>query len=452
MKTFKLTWFFIAYAVIVVFSFFTYNSWNSFRDYPYQFKYGHDINQYYSYLPSGVIDKDFSMQKSKERGYWLVADSNGIPLQKMTLGMSILYSPFFLLGHTVALNSDYKADGYSKPYSVSLKIGTYLYVSIGLYLLYLTLLYFFRPIISAVSIVLIFLSTNLFYYTLCEGEMSHSYLFLLFAVVILNTLKWFENYQTKNLLFLGLAFGMSVLIRPTSALLFVFILLYAINKVNLVTLIKEKFRVLSLAISLFFIPLFCQMVYWKIYGGTWMRWSYGDESFYFTSPHILEFVFGYRKGWLIYTPIMIFSILGMFLLKKKVPGMKWSIPIITVLAIYILSSWWCWWFGGGFGSRSMVEYYALLIFPLAAFIDKIAKIKYLNYSFILIFGFTIFYNVLATHKKNWWELHWDSMSKESFWYTFSRMGLDGAEKKMLESLHINPDYENARKGEAERKK
>jgi predicted tellurium resistance membrane protein TerC len=164
----------------------------------------------------------------------------------------------------------------------------------------------------------------------------------------------------------------------------------------------------------------------------------------------MEFLIGYRKGWLLYTPIMIFAIIGMFFLKRKIPAMKWSIPVISILAIYILSSWWCWWFGGSFGSRSMVEYYALLIFPLAAFIDKMITTKYLNYSFILIFGFTIFYNILGTHKKNWWEVHWDSMSKESFWYTFSRTSLNGEEKKVLETLHSYPDYENAKKGLTER--
>ena len=451
MKILKHKWFLTSFAVIVLCVIFTSNSWKMFKEYPYQFNYGNDVNQYYSYLPSAVIHDDLSMSYYNERGYWLVADTNGVPLQKMTMGMSLLYSPFFMVGHTVALNSRYKADGYSKPYSTSLKIGTYLYVTIGLFLLYLCLLYFFSPVISALSILLIFLSTNLFYYTLCEGEMTHSYLFFLFSVIIFKTIKWFETYKTKNILFLGLAFGMSVLIRPTSALMFVFIVFYALSKTNITDLIKSQYKIILAAVILFFIPLFFQMLYWKIYGGNWMRWSYGEESFYFSSPHIMEFLVGYRKGWLVYTPVMIFAIIGMFLLKKKIPAMKWSIPIISFLAIYILSSWWCWWFGGSFGSRSMVEYYALLIFPLAAFIDKISTIKYLNYSFIFIFGFTIFYNILGTDKKIWSELHWDSMSKESFWYTFSKIGLNEEEKKLLEILHSSPDYENARKGLPERK-
>lgn len=390
------------------------------------------------------------MSSSGEREYWLVSDSNGIPLQKMTMGMSLLYSPFFLIGHSVALNSNYEADGYSKPYSFSLRVGTYVYVSIALYLIYLSLLYFFKPWISALSILLIFLSTNLFYYTLCEGEMTHSYLFFLFSVMILNTIKWFETFKVKNLFFLALAFGMAVLIRPTSVLMFVFILFYAMNKTNLLDLLKQHVKPIILAVILFCIPFFLQMIYWKIYGGTWMRWSYSDERFYFSSPHIIDFLFSYRKGWLLYTPIMVFSIIGLFFLKKKVPAMRFSIPIVLVLAIYILSSWWCWWFGGSFGSRSMVEYYALLIFPLAAFIDKVSTIKLLNYSFIVIFGFTTFYNLLGTDKKTWSELHWDSMSKESFWFTFSRINMNQKDKKTLETLYDYPNYEKARKGLSER--
>ena len=450
MKILKHKWFLATYLVIVVFIYLTSNSWKIHKEYPYQFTYGSDVNQYYSYLPALFIHGDLSMNYPNERGYWLVGDSNQPKLQKMTCGMAIMYSPFFLVGHSIAKLSDAKADGYTKPYSISLRIGTYIYVSIGLYLLYLSLLCFFKPWISTISILLIFISTNLFYYSFSEAEMSHSYLFFLFSVVIYYTLKWTRNHQKQFLYYVALALGMAVLIRPTSIVVVLFPLLYVwSNKESIKALFQNKLS-LIISIVLFFIPIFIQMLYWKVYGGTWMRWSYGDEHFYFSNPHVIDFLFSYRKGWFVYTPIMIFSIVGLLFLPKKIKGMKWSIPIILVLAIFILSSWWCWWFGGSYGSRSMVEFYALLIFPLAAFIEKISQIKYINYAFVLVFGFTTFYNVLGHHKKTWWQLHWDSMNKESFWYTFSRMDMTMEEKKEFESLLSAPDYENARKGMEER--
>ncbi len=451
MKLLGHKWFIGAYIFIVIFILITSHSWKIHKEYPYQFTYGSDVNQYYSYLPALFIEGDLSFSFPNNRSYWLIAGENGKALPKMTSGMAILYSPFFLVGHLVANFTDYPADGYSVPYSISLKIGTYFYVSIGLYLLYLALLYFFKPWISAVSIVLVFISTNLFYYTLSEGEMSHSYLLWLFAVVILNTLKWIESYKLKNLLFIALALGMSVLIRPTSIIIVLFPVLFLLQGKQPVNLLLSYWRSFSIAILVFLLPVFVQILYWKIYGGTWIRWSYGDEHFYFNNPHTIEFLFSYRKGWLLYTPLMIFSIIGLFMLPKYAPKMKFSIPIILILAVFVLSSWWCWWFGGSYGSRAMVEFYAFLIFPLAAFINLVSKVKYVNYTFVLVFSFTTFYNVLGHHKKTWWQLHWDSMTKESFWYTFSKLNLNDEEKQKLEKLYETPDYKNARKGLDERK-
>lgn len=450
MKLLKHKWFLFGYLFILVFIFFTSSTWKTHKEYPYQFSYNNDVNQYYCYLPALFIHKDLSFSFPNNRSYWLIPNEKGKALPKMTSGMAMLYSPFFLVAHLVASNTDFPADGYSLPYSVSLRIGTYIYVSIGLYLLYLALLYFFKPWISAVSIVLIFISTNLFYYSLSEAEMSHSYLFWLFSVLILNMLKWFETCKLKNLVFISLSMGMSVLIRPTSIVVLLVPLFYLFSQKKPLSLLNTYKNQFLVAITLFLLPIFIQMLYWKIYGNTWVRWSYGEEQFFFNNPHLIEFLVSYRKGWLLYTPMMIFALLGFVFLPKFAPKFKWSFPLVIASAIFILSSWWSWWFGGSYGSRAMVEFYALLAFPFAAFLSVVSKIKYVNYVFILVFGLTTFYNVLGHHKKNWWELHWDSMTKEAFWYTFSKMELNHEERQHLETLFKAPDEKNARKGLDER--
>ena len=444
--------FLIAYLAIVLVVSYTNSSWRIYKDHPYQFVYGTDVNQYYGYLPQTFIHNDPAYKKNFDRKYWLIPNENGINLPKMTLGMSIMYLPGFTVGHIIASNTSYEADGYSLSYSISLIVFTFIYVTIALYLLYLCLLRYFKPSISAVSIVLIFISTNLYYYTLCEGEMTHSYLFVLFSVIIFNTIKWFENFKTINLLFTALALGMAILIRPTSVIVGLFPLLYGIQETNFIVHLKHNWKSYSVALLLLVFPFFIQMLYWKIYGGTWLNWSYGDEKFYFQSAHIIDFLVSYRKGWLLYTPLMIFALIGLFWLPKKIPAMKWSIALMIILAVYILSSWWSWWFGGSFGSRAMVEFYAFLIFPLAVFIERIAKVKYLNYGFIAIFMFTTFYNILGTHKKSWWQLHWDSMTKEAFWITFSEIDVSSENHQKLEDAYRAPDDEYAKKGLPERER
>lgn len=448
--------FLIAYLAILVVVFLTNNSWRIYKDYPYQFAYGTDINQYYSYLPQSFIQKDPGFKKitkqQNERKYWVNKNSKGIALPKMTFGMSVMYLPGFLVGHAIAKNSSYQDDGYSLPYSISLLICTYLYVSIALFLLYLSLSNYVSRNMAAFSVALIFLSTNLFYYTLCEGELTHSYLFFLLSIVIFNTIKWFKTFQTKNLIVIALTIGLAVLIRPTSIIWLLFPLLFGISQASFFPHLKTYLNAYLIAVLIVVLPFFFQMIYWKIYGGTWLNWSYGDEKFHFLSPKIFDFLFSYRKGWLLYTPLMIFSVIGLFWLPKKIPSMKWSIPLILVLAIYILSSWWNWWFGGSFGSRAMVEYYALLVFPLAVFMERMVQVNYLKFVFLAIYMFTTFYNILGTHKKSWWQLHWDSMTKEAFWITFSQIDLSNENKIKYEEALCAPDDENAKKGLPERER
>jgi len=50
--------------------------------------------------------------------------------------------------------------------------------------------------------------------------------------------------------------------------------------------------------------------------------------------------------------------------------------LIFIVITYVFASWWAWWFGGAFGHRSYVEYYALLAIPLAGLIQKIFSSPY----------------------------------------------------------------------------
>jgi len=231
------------------------------------------------------------------------------------------------------------------------------------------LLRYFKPWISGVSIFLVFASTNLFYYSVGEAEMSHSYLFFLYSVIIYNTLKWNDKKKRKNLVWLSLAMGMCVLIRPTSLLFASLPVLYLFSTKENRFWISNNLKIIFSSLLVFFLPIFLQMLFWKTYGSGWVRWSYRNEGFFFDNPHILEFLFGYRNGWLLYTPIMIFALASVFVLPQKLKSMKYSIFIILPLAIYILSSWWCWWFGGSFGGRTMIEFYAILVFPLVCIIS-----------------------------------------------------------------------------------
>ncbi len=83
-----------------------------------------DITSYYGYLPAFFIHNDlkldFTIGKedyyANKHQYWPEKAPNGGKVMKMTMGLSMLYSPFFLLGHLTAKLNGLETDGFSEPY------------------------------------------------------------------------------------------------------------------------------------------------------------------------------------------------------------------------------------------------------------------------------------------------------------------------------------------------
>ena len=413
----------------------------------------HDVILYYEYLPAAFIYKDLSLSFTSENPeffkdkIWKITTGNGKAVSKMTMGLAVLYSPFFLAGHAISSFTGYPADGYSVPYRVALVISSIIYAGLGfIFLIKLLRKYFGRSAI-AITILVIGLGTNLYYYTTLEPTMSHSYNFFLFAVFIYLVDVWTEKQSWLSTIFLGLTGGLIILVRPTNGIIFLILPLW---KVDSYAALKErtglfltnflKLGTLALLVVLVFLP---QLFYWKYNTGHYFFYSYRDEGFFFTDPAFFKGLFSYRKGWLLYTPLMTFSLLGIIILYLKKRKFFWPVLTFTIINLYIIWSWWCWWYGGGFGQRALIESYAVLSIPFAAFCEFIFDRKLLAkiLFFTLVAGF-ISLNIFQTRQYYKGVIHWDAMSKYTYWDSFFRL-------KMAPNMynHIDPpDYKAAKEG------
>jgi len=408
---------------------------------------------YYEYLPAAFIFNDLSfsfvndLPVDFDGNIWVEANKEtGVKLPKTSIGLSYMFSPFFFLGHLTASLTGFTTYGYSEPYALFLCIGIWFYVFLALFYLRKILLFYFSDGVTTLTLFSVILATNLFYYTTISATMSHAYSFCLFVLFIYHTIKWhkFKNWQTA--LFLGSIIGLITIIRPTNALLAIVFILFEVvglvslkAKVALLWKYKTQIILIIVTASLAWVP---QIIYWKYATGHYFYFSYGEERFYFNNPHILDGLFSYRKGWLLYTPIMAFALLGIgFLFKLK---KEWAIPILifTGLNIYVAYSWWCWWYGGSFGSRPMIESYALMAIPLATFYTWLEqKHHLLRYLSIFIIVLATALNLFQTQQTKTC-LHWDGMTKESYWSNFTSLGYPEGIDDMIQS----PDYEKAVKG------
>lgn len=415
-----------------------------------------DTTIYYEYLPAAIIFNDLSFEfvnnlpDDFNGAIWLIDTSTkGKKAPKFTMGLSLMYLPFFLVGHVVANILNYSTYGYSLPYFILICIGTWIYAFIGLYYLRKILGSYFGDKVVGLTLISIALATNLFSYVTQDTAMTHAYSFFLFSVFIWNTIRWYEQKQLKQIIIIGLTFGLITLIRPTNAIIAIFFILFGIStlgnlKERLSLFWKYKIHVLTIALisCLIWSP---QLILWKIQTNNWLYFSYGKEGFFFNNPRIFDGLFSYRKGWLVYTPIMIFSILGLYFLFKSNKNLLLPISLFLIINIYIVYSWWCWWYGGGFGSRPMIDSYALMAIPLAAFFSYLLKktsfLKWLPLPIILLLMVLNLFQTLQTKSC----LHYDSMTKEAYWYNFTKTGWSEDYEQMIKP----PNYEKALIGEDE---
>jgi hypothetical protein len=414
----------------------------------------HDMYQYYNYLPAVFIYQDLGMgfgalvDEKYGAEIWCVSGPNGNCAPKMTMGVSYLMAPFFGMAHALAQPLGYEANGYSSIYHFMLALGALLYAIASLWLLRWLLLRWFGDGPEAITLASVFLGSNLFFYQAVEGNMAHGYLFFLSVVFLILLWKWNHRPLKQYAFFLGMAGGLITLIRPVDALFFLLIPLWNVSswkslkfRLNYLWMKRIHMGMLIFGAAL---PLLPQFWYWHELTGSWLYYSYAQEGFYWSEPFFLRGLFGFRKGWLIYTPVMIFALIGAWrLLKTKhEAGVAWL--AFTLPFIYVIFSWWCWWYGGSYGMRSMVDTYALMAISMAAFLHFLCRAKPMlrfgTWLFIVLF---IGLNQFQVAQYRWGILHYDSMTGAAYKAIFLRSTYPPDYEKHI----VHPDYEAAGRGE-----
>lgn len=412
-----------------------------------------DVVSYYQYLPALFVHHDVSMQFTRENPsfykdhFWVHRTEKGGLVGRMPLGMSALYAPFFLIAHAVAEPLGYRPDGFSAPYKFALVISCLFFVFFGLWFLRKALLTYFSEKETAITLLIIGLATNLFFYAVIEPPMSHAYSFSLVALLIWLVIRWYATGSWRHAILIGMVAGVILLVRPFNLLLLLLVFLWGIgtwddlrNRLRFFLNRWPKLLVMALFALLVLSP---QFIYWEITTGQFLFYSYDQERFFFDQPHIIKGMFGYRNGWLVYTPVMVFSLAGMILAFRKHRQLILPVAPVWLINVYLIFSWWCWWYASAFGLRAMIDSYALLAFPLTAFTAWIFRKHILIRTiYLTLIAFFIFLNIFQTHQYYKGAIHWGSMTREAYWDSFLRTEPSDRFKSLLK----HPDYQLAKKG------
>jgi len=443
----------LSFWAIILLVVITGNFGNNFARWDKNEVINNDAIIYYAYFPATFIYHDWKfefadkMPEGFEGRIWTLNTPDRKKVLKMTMGLSMLWLPFETVAHVYAKNSDYKADGYSKPYSIAIFVAALFYLFWGLWFLRKLLLKYFSDITVAITLILVVAGTNLMHYIIWEPGMSHVYNFFLITAFLFLTIRWLENPTWLDAILLGLVTGLIVLIRPVNGVVVLLPVLWGVSSIidlnsRLKLFLKNwKFILLIGIISLCI--LLPQLFYWKIATGHWLYYSYQDEKFFFNHPHIINGLFSYRKGWFVYTPIMGIAFVGFIMLHRYLKKANVALLVTMAVAIYIIYSWWAWWYGGSYSSRPMIDFYGLMAFPLAALLQYTIKLKiWAKASIITVFAAFVWLNQFQMTQYRTSLLHWDSMTKKAYWNILLKKNWPEGYDKMIQT----PDYEKAKKG------
>lgn len=390
-----------------------------------------DGSGYYAYLPAifihGTTDFTpvFELEKSRRgldyMGHYFhqVGEKK---VNKYSLGTALMMLPFFLLAWLYSIITGMPPDGYNILFQYSIAFGASIYAAIGLLATKkLIELFDVGKAVSLISVILVLLATNLFYYTFLQPSHSHVYSFAAISVFLLFARRYFLYEKLNDFRLAILVFGLIILIRPTNVIIFLSLPFLSGSSAVFVRSVKKLFKtpkILMLGLLSFFAVLGIQLVFNFIQTGNLLLWSYRNEGFHFSDPAILSFLFSYRKGFFVYTPLMLLIVPGMMLFFQHSKFSFYAFFAFVLALIYMLSSWWNWFFGNSLGMRAMIDFYPLLALPIALLINQFSETKWkrlLLSAFILP---VIALNLFQTYQYYTGIIHVDSMTKEKYWYVF----------------------------------
>lgn len=363
-----------------------------------------DVAGYYSYLPAYLVYDDPGLEGDFD-GVKLIyfngpQGSPGKPYAtKYTMGLAYHYAPFFSISHWIIKNfSRYPANTLSPPYHRALLYSSYAYFLIGILFLRKVLLFRFSESVTAVLLILYFIGTNLLTNVVFKAALPHVWLFTDVSILIWLAIKFSQSHRSHLLWIMGFLGGVITLTRYTDALI-VFIVGMGLLWYNQKAIRTKSFWLKGIlpATVLFALPFIPQMIHWYNITGHFFYDGYSGEQFYWLDSKVWSGLFSSFTGWFVYSPIMLMTLPGFVLLYKMEKPLFHILLWPFLVSIYIMFAWWCWWYGGAYGARPLIEWMPLLALPVGLAIEWVLKRKKAIWIISPFMALACFHSLFMSH-------------------------------------------------------
>lgn len=304
------------------------------------------------------------------------------------VGSSMLWAPFLLPVHCAMLTlqrlgAKVKPDGFSRPYIITLVLATALYGFLGLYLSFRFACLYTEECWAFLATLGIWFASSLPVYMYFNPSWSHAHSVFVVAAFLWY---WHRTRQGRTLtqwVILGLISGLVLDVH------------YANIAVLLVPLLESlggywrawrappghDWRALSrlFAANLLYscatlIALLPTLITRQIIFGNPLNFGYSEVGgFRWESPHLSSALFSSDHGLLLWTPILILAVAGLFLLPKRNRTVAAYFITVFVALCYLIGGDPTWDGLSSFGNRYFISLTPLFILGLAVSLSEFAK-------------------------------------------------------------------------------
>ncbi len=201
-------------------------------------------------------------------------------------------SPAFFIAHALANSLGYPADGFSKPYQVAVQLWGLLAGLLGVWFFRKLLLVYYSDKVTAIVLLMLVFGTNYLNYAAVDVTITHSYLFTIYVLLLLNTHHFYKTPDRKYAIRIGLLTGLAILIRPSEMVAVLIPLFGSMDSISLqawkqqFSFLKRNIRHLVIAVVCLIAVCSIQVAYWLYVTGSPFVYSYDDKGFSWLSPHV----------------------------------------------------------------------------------------------------------------------------------------------------------------------
>lgn len=357
-----------------------------------------DGRGYYAYLTAGFIYQDFtydSNSKAIEKQldhyemshHYILETEDGKKFNKTFPGVAICMAPLFFIAYFLSFLLGYPLNGYSDIFLVAIQFSA-IFAAIGGFW-YIKKLLILRGAKVRTSVITAFLGlfgTNIYFYATDLPSMGHIYSFFAISAFLFFSHRAIHSNNVKSSYSATFFICLIFLIRPTNVLVVLLIPFITGSKLNFFNWLKELWSepkkiatILGIGIGI----LSILPILWMIQTGSPVIWSYTGEGFYWTNPVPHKVLFSFRNGAFIYSPLALIGLVGLYFTWKKDRFSTISGLVYFLLNLYVISAWWTFYYGGGFGHRAMSEHFVFNIILLGTVIHNIQPIRKISIGYLL---------------------------------------------------------------------